>query len=95
MYDLLPFPNLVTRTSEEQIKELVRYLVQFKETLEFLITNIGIDNLSPELREKLSAVGVSQNEDEVVQITSKILSVADIVESPLFEEAVRNIISNS
>lgn len=59
----LPYPNLLSKTDGEKIDELVRYLLQLRETLEFILQNITIDNLSPELRERVTAVsGVTREE---------------------------------
>lgn len=59
----LPYPNLLSKTEGEKIDELVRYLLQLRETLEFILQNITIDNLSPELRERVTAVsGVTREE---------------------------------
>lgn len=94
MYDVLPFPEIKAKTVEGQIIEIVDYLIQFKETLEFELTDISIENLSPELVKKLSALGMdiqqsNQNrEDELSQIAIKALTVDDVLSSPAFTEAV-------
>lgn len=99
MRDLLPFPMLRTRTPETQIEELVTYLVRLKEELEFILSNISEDNLSEGLKKKLEKLGVdigasdSRREDELLQVTSKIMSVRDIVGTDVFKEAVRDIIN--
>jgi hypothetical protein len=74
----LPYPNLLSKTDGERIDELVRYLIQLRETLEFTLENIGIDNMSPELREKIIGVsGVSREQlsemiaEAVANINSK------------------------
>ena len=74
----LPYPNLITKTDSERIEELVRYLIQLREALEFTLANISIDNLSPELQERISAVsGVSREQlsemiaDAVANINNK------------------------
>lgn len=77
----LPYPNLLARTDEEKIEELVRYLIQFRERLEFILSDIGTDNLSPELATKIASING--------------ISVQDVVESPIFTEAVKSIISKT
>ena len=57
MYDMLPFPNLSGGTAEEQVAQINNYLIQFKETLEFVLANISIDNLSQDLVDKLNTLG--------------------------------------
>lgn len=75
MIDLLPFPRITGDTPEKQISELVHYLVQFKETLEFAIMNISIDNLSPDLVNKLNELETAikqsneEKESELAQIS--------------------------
>lgn len=75
MIDLLPFPRITGDTPEKQVSELVHYLVQFKETLEFAIMNISIDNLSPDLVNKLNELETAikqsneEKESELAQIS--------------------------
>ena len=99
MRDLLPFPMLRGKLPETQIEELVTYLVQLKEELEFILSNISEDNLSEGLKKRLNSLGESigantaKSEDELLQVTSKIMSVRDIVGTDVFKEAVRDIIN--
>lgn len=99
MRDLLPFPMLRATTPERQIEELVTYLVQLKEELEFILSNISEDNLSEALRKRLEGLGVSIGasdtcrEDELVQVTSRLISVRDVVSSDVFKAAVKDIIN--
>lgn len=44
MYDKLPFPRLNARTTEGKIQELVDYMVQFKEALEFELMEMKEEN---------------------------------------------------
>lgn len=75
MIDLLPFPRITGDTPEKQVSELVHYLVQFKETLEFALMNISIDNLSPDLVKKLNELEANikqsneEKESELAQIS--------------------------
>ena len=99
MRALLPFPMLRSTTPERQIEELVIYLVQLKEELEFILSNISEDNLSETLRKRLEGLGVSigasnkNRKDELLQVTSRLISVRDVVGSDVFKEAVKNIIN--
>ena len=99
MRDLLPFPMLRATTPERQIEELVIYLVQLKEELEFILSNISEDNLSEALRKRLEGLGVSigasnkNRKDELLQVTARLISVRDVVGSDVFKEAVKNIIN--
>lgn len=95
MYDLLPFPNVLAKTSEEQIGELINYLIQFKETLEFILTNISVENLSPELTAKIQSLGTSETgrdmSEELTQLATRSLTISDVVNSELFENSVKDI----
>jgi hypothetical protein len=90
---------LRSTTPETQIEELVVYLVQLKEELEFILSNISEDNLSEALRKRLEGLGVSigasnkNRKDELLQVTSRLVSVRDVVGSDVFKEAVKNIIN--
>lgn len=85
MYDILPFPLITSKTSEGQINELLLYLTQFKETLEFALMNISVDNLSQDLVEKLNALGADieksneSREDEMTQFNNNALTKSDVV----------------
>ena len=94
MYDMLPFPNFIGKTTEEQVAQITNYLIQFKETLEFILTNISTDNLSQDLVNQLNTLGadiqksVNDREEEIQQMSNKTLSVADVLNSSAFKAAV-------
>lgn len=96
MYDMLPFPNITSKSAEEQVGELKNYLIQFKESLEFILTSIGIENLSPELVSLLNSLGAEiennnkNNEEGLQQFSSKILTVSDVINSDAFKAALTN-----
>ena len=93
MYDMLPFPNITATKPEEQVEQINNYLIQFKETLEFILMNISMDNLSKDLADKITSLGSSiekssvERADEIQQVTNKMggSSVSDIINSPLFQ----------
>lgn len=100
MVDMLPFPRIMGDTPDKQIVELVNYLVQFKETLEFALTNISTENLSPELINKLNDIGVNiersttERENELAQIKGKSgITVSDVINSASFNLAIKGEIS--
>jgi hypothetical protein len=74
MIDMFPFPRITGETPEKQIAELISYLIQFKETLEFALGNISMENLSPDLVNKINNLGANieqsnlSKEDEFAQI---------------------------
>lgn len=91
MYDMLPFPNITATNTEEQVMQINNYLIQFKETLEFILSNISADNLSPYLINKLNSLGAeiertqADREEEIQQVTNKMITVSDVLNSPAFK----------
>lgn len=94
MYDMLPFPNITATTIEEQTAQINNYLIQFKETLEFILTNISTDNLSPALIDKLNGLGAEiektteEATEQIQQVSNKAITVSDVINSQAFESAV-------
>ena len=94
MYDMLPFPNITATSIEELSFQTNNYLIQFKETLEFILTNIGADNLSSDLMETLNSLGaevektIEDTDDQFQQVAQKTITVADVINSSAFEEAL-------
>lgn len=84
MMDVLPFPRITGATTDQKINELINYMVQFKETLEFALMNISAENLSPDLIRKLEELGadiaqsVETREDEIMQMSSKAITLLDV-----------------
>jgi hypothetical protein len=88
MQDRLPFPHITARTPEEQLMQVKDYLFQFKEELEFILSNISADNLSNELVDKLNSLGAEvkkEAEDRDEQFQQSVLSVSDVFNSPTFK----------
>lgn len=77
MIDMFPYLKISRNTPEEQIKDIEEYLIHFKESLEFAITNISTENLSAELQKRLSKIEAdieksnANIEDEIAQIAKK------------------------
>lgn len=94
MYDMLPFPNISSATTEELAAQVNNYLIQFKESLEFILMNISTENLSQDLIEKLNTLGADieksneERDDQIKQVANKALSVSDVINSPTFDIAV-------
>ena len=101
MVDMLPFPNISGNTPEEQISQLYNYLVQFKETLEFMLTNISTDNLSQDLINKLNTLGADieksnqEKDDQISQVVSQAVTVSDVINSPAFNVALNGSVEDS
>lgn len=100
MYDMLPFPNVTGKTTEEQVAQINNYLIQFKETLEFILTNISAENLSQDLVEKLNTLGadieksIEDRDDQIQQVSNKTISVFDVINSPAFKMALEDATPN-
>ena len=101
MVDMLPFPRVIGDTSEKQIAELVDYLIQFKETLEFALMNISTENLSPDLLRKLNELGANieksntDREHEIAQVSKfSSITVSDVCNSEAFKNEIENKILN-
>lgn len=92
MFDMLPFPHTIGKNTEEKVEELVSYLIQFKETLEFILTNISKENLSPELLNTLKNLGAKiektqeEKEEELQQAIA--ISAADVISTDVFKSAL-------
>lgn len=91
MYDMLPFPHIEASSLEEQSAQINNYLVQFKETLEFILMNISTDNLSQDLVNKINSLGADiekgyeAREEEIQQVTGKMITVSDVLNSPAYQ----------
>lgn len=101
MMDMLPFPRIIGDTPEKQIGELINYLIQFKETLEFALMNISTENLSLELVNKLNELGAgiernnSERESELAQIShGASITVFDVINSDAFKALLKSEVSN-
>ena len=96
MFDMLPFPHISANTAREQIVEITHYLIQFKETLEFILANISFDNLSPDIIDKLNSLGAEieknneSQKEQIQQVSQKNLTVSDVINSDAFKEALTN-----
>ena len=96
MIDTFPFPRITANNAEGQIAQLVDYLIQFKETLEFALMNISTDNLSSDLVAKLNDLGadIEKSKEERIenfaQVSNNALTVSDVCNSEVFKMAVLN-----
>ena len=97
-YDMLPFPNITATNAEEQLTQINNYLIQFKETLEFILTNISEENLSLELNQKLNEMGsnikntTKEQGDQIEQVAHKTtVLVYDVINSAPFKSALKSV----
>lgn len=95
MFDILPYPQITGETPEEQVKELYDYLLRLKEELEFILQNIGSDNLSEEFQKKLSVLGIevrtasSDAQDAQTIAKNSGITVDDVIGSEKFKASVK------
>lgn len=97
MFDTFLFPSVTNgKPPEKQIEEIVNYLIQFKETLEFELNNISTDNLAPTFVNMLTDLGANidkykeEREEEVAQLKHNSLTISDVCNSDLFKLAVQS-----
>jgi hypothetical protein len=96
MMDLLPFPHITATEPKEQLSQLRDYLFQFKEELEFILSNLNENNLSQELIDKLNSLGADidktddDSNDQLWQISSRTVTVSDVINSTAFDLALKS-----
>lgn len=96
MTDILPFPHITATEPREQLVQLKDYLFQFKEELEFILSNLNENNLSQELIDKLNFLGadIDKNDDDsndqMWQMGSRIVTVSDVINSTAFNMALES-----
>lgn len=98
MYDMLPFPHITATKAEEQVSQINNYLIQLKETLEFILMNISSENLSPELNNLLRELGADikakteEQNNQIQQVAQKkSLTVSDVINSTPFKSAITSV----
>ena len=98
MQDLFEYPTITSTQPEEQVKELVHYLVQFKETLEFALGNISTDNLSADLVSKLNTLGadIKRSNDEIEEQFQQVahkqgITVSDVLNSEAYKASIKTV----
>ena len=100
MYDMLPFPNINATNAKEQVLQINDFLINFKEALEFILTNISTDNLSQDLIDKLNTLGanieksIEDRDDQIQQVSNQAITVSDVMNSPTFHLALKKEVSN-
>lgn len=95
MFDVLPFPRVTDGTPEQKISDLISYLIQFKETLEFALMNISTENLSQDLVNQLNELGANieksnkDRESEIAQVSQfSSITVSDVCNSEAFKNEI-------
>lgn len=96
MFEFLPHPDIKAKNLEDLTMQTNDYLFRLKESLEFMLMSIDIENLSPEFRSKLDAIGVEIQtandirEDGMAQMASNALTVEDVINSPLLDGKIED-----
>ena len=97
MYDALPFPHITAKDTKEQIKQIIDYLLFFRETLEFILMNISADNLSSDLLNKLNRFdeeieSLKKLEETVIQqVSNKTITASEVIESEEYKASVKEL----
>ncbi len=92
--DMFPFPRTTGNTTEDKVADILNYLIQFKEALEFALMNISTENLSPDLVNKLNEMGANieksseERVNEIRQISVNTLTISDVCESELLKTKI-------
>lgn len=101
MNDMLEFPNITALDTAGQIQQIRSYLIQLKEQLEFILTNIGSDNLSVALRQQLNKLGAdirttqTETSNSVQRVESavskQVLTVSDVINSTQYQASIQGV----
>ena len=93
----IPFPNISGNTSAEKIEQLIVYLIQLKEELEYILSNISLDNLSSDVIEKIESANVNikktenTQEEQIQQLLNYVLTVDDVLNSKSFNNILEEL----
>lgn len=63
MREFIPYPSITASDTPTQVQQLKSYLIQLKDVLEDVLTNLSSDNLSDEVKTKLDTL--SKNIEKV------------------------------
>ena len=89
-------PHITATRPEEQVAQVKDYLFQLKEELEFILTNISVDNLSQDLVEKLNSLGADieknneEKEEQLQKINNNSVTVYDVLNSSAFNSVLES-----
>lgn len=86
MFDVLPVPNITAKDNGEKITQVVDFLFQFREELEFVLTGIISGDYG-----KLTAQPAQAVETVVVSSGESQLTVAEVINSAVFRAAIKGV----
>ena len=84
MFDVLPVPNITAKDNGEKITQVVDFLFQFREELEFLLTGIASGDYA-----RLTTKPTIENTS--VASTERQLTVAEVINSAAFKAALEGV----
>lgn len=93
----IPFPNVGGNNDTERIEQIVAYLLQLRDELDFILSNITLDNLSKEVLEKIESVNQNikkteeTQEDQIQQVLNSVLKVDDVLNSKQFKNVLEEL----
>lgn len=97
MIDLIQFPFNEGNTPEEKLASISNYLFQLSQQLEIILSSIGIDNLSDDLRATLSVLAsqssvANSNANGALEISNSVkkstVTIDDVINSQKFKVTV-------
>lgn len=97
MFDVLPYPNITASDSKEQMAQMLNYLLQLRETIEFELMSISAENLSPDLKAQLDSLGADiktsneEREEQLQQINNRSLTVNDVINSESYKASLKSL----
>ena len=86
MFDVLPVPNITAKDNGEKITQVVDFLFQFREELEFVLTGI----ISGEYG-KLTAQPTQAVETVIMTSNESQLTVAEVINSAVFRATIKGV----
>ena len=97
MLNLLPFPNINGNNDTEKIEQIIAYLMQLKEEVEYSLTHITLDDLTEEVKNKIESVNQniketeSTQEEQIQQLLNSVLKVDDVLASNKFNDVLQEL----
>lgn len=86
MFDVLPFPNITAKDTGEKISQIVDFLFQFREELEFMLTGIVSGEYG-----KLTAQPAQTMETTVATTGEGQITIAEVINSAAFKAAINGV----
>ena len=89
--EITRLPSIDEADSEKALKELRSYIIRLDRQLSLLLDNVGEDNLSPSLKQKIytdTESGINALKNEIIETATYIKELGDKIELKLVNEYV-------